>query len=175
MHLRKNRFKGYVNVVWVLREWTCGLQVFAFVFYSFICGWLSKNFVLMVSDCNIGMLPARQLFCLLPWSLYYSHNHLPCFDTLLSFKIVVVVLVDLCLPFVLQLFRRNILLPCFLIFLFCSSSFSVLLYFQFAAHRRNEPLSRPHSWHATKFNESHSEAKTQSTPSAGWQTRYDAR
>ncbi|KAG1940994.1 protein Shroom2 [Pimephales promelas] len=40
--------------------------------------------------------------------------------------------------------------------------------------RRNEPLSRPHSWHATKFNESHSEAKTQSTPSAGWQTRYDA-
>ncbi|KAK7155339.1 hypothetical protein R3I93_010087 [Phoxinus phoxinus] len=40
--------------------------------------------------------------------------------------------------------------------------------------RRNEPLSRPHSWHATKFNESHSEAKTQSTTSPGWQTRYDA-
>ncbi|XP_073707837.1 protein Shroom2-like [Garra rufa] len=40
--------------------------------------------------------------------------------------------------------------------------------------RKNEPMSRPHSWHATKFNESHSEAKTQSTPSPVWQTRYDA-
>ncbi|XP_051563105.1 protein Shroom2-like isoform X2 [Myxocyprinus asiaticus] len=40
--------------------------------------------------------------------------------------------------------------------------------------RRNEPMSRPHSWHATKFNESHSEAKTQSTPSPVWQTSYDA-
>lgn len=40
--------------------------------------------------------------------------------------------------------------------------------------RRNEPMSRPHSWHATKFNETHSEAKTQSTPSPVWQTRYDA-
>uniref|UniRef100_A0A671TE66 Protein Shroom2-like n=1 Tax=Sinocyclocheilus anshuiensis TaxID=1608454 RepID=A0A671TE66_9TELE len=40
--------------------------------------------------------------------------------------------------------------------------------------RRNEPMSRPHSWHATKFNESHSEAKNQSTPSPVWQTRYDA-
>ncbi|XP_016134981.1 protein Shroom2-like isoform X2 [Sinocyclocheilus grahami] len=39
---------------------------------------------------------------------------------------------------------------------------------------RNEPMSRPHSWHATKFNESHSEAKNQSTPSPVWQTRYDA-
>ncbi|XP_043098195.1 protein Shroom2 isoform X3 [Puntigrus tetrazona] len=40
--------------------------------------------------------------------------------------------------------------------------------------RRNEPMSRPHSWHATKFNESHSDAKIQSTPSPVWQTRYDA-
>ncbi|TRY58442.1 hypothetical protein DNTS_002065 [Danionella cerebrum] len=40
--------------------------------------------------------------------------------------------------------------------------------------RRNEPMSRPHSWHATKLNESHSEAKPQSTPSPVWQTRYDA-
>nr|XP_055068466.1 protein Shroom2 isoform X10 [Misgurnus anguillicaudatus] len=40
--------------------------------------------------------------------------------------------------------------------------------------RRNEPMSRPHSWHATKFNENHSEGKTQSTPSPVWQTRYDA-
>ncbi|XP_067315836.1 protein Shroom2 isoform X4 [Pseudorasbora parva] len=40
--------------------------------------------------------------------------------------------------------------------------------------RRNEPMSRPHSWHATKFNETHSEAKTQSTPSPVWQTRNDA-
>lgn len=117
----------------------------------------------------------RQLFCLLPWSLYYSHNHLPCFDTLLSFRIVVVMLGDLCLPFVLQLFTSNILLPCFLIFLFFSTHFSILISFPFAAHRRNEPMSRPHSWHATKFNESHSEAKTQSTPSPVWQTRYDAR
>uniref|UniRef100_A0A8C1D2Z7 Shroom family member 2 n=1 Tax=Cyprinus carpio carpio TaxID=630221 RepID=A0A8C1D2Z7_CYPCA len=39
---------------------------------------------------------------------------------------------------------------------------------------RNEPMSRPHSWHATKFNESHSEAKNQSTPSPVWQTKYDA-
>ncbi|XP_026069458.1 protein Shroom2 isoform X1 [Carassius auratus] len=39
---------------------------------------------------------------------------------------------------------------------------------------RNEPMSRPHSWHATKFNESHSEAKKQSTPSPVWQTRNDA-
>ncbi|XP_049335722.1 protein Shroom2 isoform X2 [Astyanax mexicanus] len=41
--------------------------------------------------------------------------------------------------------------------------------------RRNESMSRPHSWHATKFNESQSEtSKTQSTPSPVWQTRYDA-
>ncbi|KAA0712897.1 Protein Shroom2 [Triplophysa tibetana] len=40
--------------------------------------------------------------------------------------------------------------------------------------RRNEPMSRPHSWHATKCNENHSEVKTQSTPSPVWQTRYDA-
>ncbi|XP_063057007.1 protein Shroom2 isoform X2 [Engraulis encrasicolus] len=41
--------------------------------------------------------------------------------------------------------------------------------------RRNEPVSRPHSWHSTKFNESQSETtKTQSTPSPVWQTRYDA-
>ncbi|XP_045543197.1 protein Shroom2 isoform X2 [Salmo salar] len=41
--------------------------------------------------------------------------------------------------------------------------------------RRNESVSRPHSWHATKFNESQSEtAKTQSPPLPVWQTRYDA-
>ncbi|TMS20216.1 Protein Shroom2 [Larimichthys crocea] len=41
--------------------------------------------------------------------------------------------------------------------------------------RRNEPISRPHSWHSTKFNESQSEtAKTQSPPTPVWQTRYDA-
>ncbi|KAL2089503.1 hypothetical protein ACEWY4_014191 [Coilia grayii] len=41
--------------------------------------------------------------------------------------------------------------------------------------RRNEPVSRPHSWHSTKFNESQSETcKTQSTPSPVWQPRYDA-
>ncbi|XP_061680274.1 protein Shroom2 isoform X2 [Syngnathoides biaculeatus] len=43
--------------------------------------------------------------------------------------------------------------------------------------RRSEPISRPHSWHATKFTEGQSEsAKTQpSPPSAGvWHTSYDA-
>ncbi|KAF7658556.1 hypothetical protein LDENG_00010640 [Lucifuga dentata] len=41
--------------------------------------------------------------------------------------------------------------------------------------RRNEPISRPHSWHATKFNESQSEtAKTQAPPTSVWHTRYDA-
>ncbi|RVE74159.1 hypothetical protein OJAV_G00038460 [Oryzias javanicus] len=41
--------------------------------------------------------------------------------------------------------------------------------------RRNEPVSRPHSWHATKFNESQSESgKTQSPPTAVWHCRYDA-
>ncbi|XP_047014425.1 protein Shroom2 isoform X3 [Ictalurus punctatus] len=41
--------------------------------------------------------------------------------------------------------------------------------------RKNEPMSRPHSWHSTKFNENQSDtAKTQSTPSPVWQTRYDA-
>ncbi|XP_048107574.1 protein Shroom2 isoform X3 [Alosa alosa] len=40
---------------------------------------------------------------------------------------------------------------------------------------RNEPVSRPHSWHSTKFNEGQSEtSKAQSTPSPVWQTRYDA-
>ncbi|GAA6102522.1 protein Shroom2 isoform X1 [Tachysurus ichikawai] len=40
---------------------------------------------------------------------------------------------------------------------------------------KNEPMSRPHSWHSTKFNENQSDtAKTQSTPSPVWQTRYDA-
>ncbi|XP_029356799.1 protein Shroom2 isoform X2 [Echeneis naucrates] len=41
--------------------------------------------------------------------------------------------------------------------------------------RRNEPISRPHSWHSTKFNEGQSEtAKTQSPPTPVWHTRYDA-
>ncbi|XP_042339581.1 protein Shroom2 isoform X2 [Plectropomus leopardus] len=41
--------------------------------------------------------------------------------------------------------------------------------------RRNEPISRPHSWHSTKFNENQSEtAKTQSPPTQVWHTRYDA-
>ncbi|XP_076014495.1 protein Shroom2 isoform X2 [Genypterus blacodes] len=41
--------------------------------------------------------------------------------------------------------------------------------------RRNEPISRPHSWHATKFNENQSEpAKIQSPPTQVWHTRYDA-
>lgn len=41
--------------------------------------------------------------------------------------------------------------------------------------RRNDPISRPHSWHATKFNENQSDAaKTQSPPMPVWQTRYDA-
>uniref|UniRef100_A0A8C5G333 Shroom2 n=1 Tax=Gouania willdenowi TaxID=441366 RepID=A0A8C5G333_GOUWI len=41
--------------------------------------------------------------------------------------------------------------------------------------RRNEPISRPHSWHSTKFNENQSEtAKTQSPPTAVWHARYDA-
>ncbi|KAM4548365.1 protein Shroom2 isoform 2-T2 [Odontesthes bonariensis] len=41
--------------------------------------------------------------------------------------------------------------------------------------RRNEPISRPHSWHSTKFNESQSETgKAQSPPTAVWHTRYDA-
>nr|XP_040039802.1 LOW QUALITY PROTEIN: protein Shroom2 [Gasterosteus aculeatus aculeatus] len=41
--------------------------------------------------------------------------------------------------------------------------------------RRSEPISRPHSWHATKFNESQSQtAKAQSPPTQVWQTRYDA-
>ncbi|XP_072540321.1 protein Shroom2 isoform X2 [Salminus brasiliensis] len=41
--------------------------------------------------------------------------------------------------------------------------------------RKNESMSRPHSWHATKFNENQSETgKTPPTPSAVWQTRYDA-
>uniref|UniRef100_A0AAQ4QIB0 PDZ domain-containing protein n=1 Tax=Gasterosteus aculeatus aculeatus TaxID=481459 RepID=A0AAQ4QIB0_GASAC len=40
---------------------------------------------------------------------------------------------------------------------------------------RSEPISRPHSWHATKFNESQSQtAKAQSPPTQVWQTRYDA-
>ncbi|KAM9383751.1 protein Shroom2 isoform 2-T2 [Pholidichthys leucotaenia] len=41
--------------------------------------------------------------------------------------------------------------------------------------RRNEPISRPHSWHSTKFNESQSvTAKTQSPPATAWHNRYDA-
>ncbi|XP_026869369.2 protein Shroom2 isoform X2 [Electrophorus electricus] len=41
--------------------------------------------------------------------------------------------------------------------------------------RRSEPMSRPHSWHSTKFNENQSDtAKAQHTPSPVWQTRYDA-
>ncbi|XP_035503171.2 protein Shroom2 isoform X3 [Scophthalmus maximus] len=41
--------------------------------------------------------------------------------------------------------------------------------------RRNEPISRPHSWHSTKFNENQSEtAKTQTPPTPVWDTRYDA-
>uniref|UniRef100_W5MKJ6 Shroom family member 2 n=1 Tax=Lepisosteus oculatus TaxID=7918 RepID=W5MKJ6_LEPOC len=40
---------------------------------------------------------------------------------------------------------------------------------------RNEPVSRPHSWHSTKFTENQSEAaKTQLTPTTVWHTRYDA-
>ncbi|XP_028817464.1 protein Shroom2 isoform X2 [Denticeps clupeoides] len=41
--------------------------------------------------------------------------------------------------------------------------------------RRNESVSRPHSWHSTKFTDGQSEvAKAQATPSPVWQTRYDA-
>ncbi|XP_057696742.1 protein Shroom2 isoform X4 [Corythoichthys intestinalis] len=43
--------------------------------------------------------------------------------------------------------------------------------------RRNEPISRPHSWHSTKFNEGQSESakRQQSPPSAVvWHTTYDA-
>ncbi|XP_077390578.1 protein Shroom2 isoform X3 [Festucalex cinctus] len=43
--------------------------------------------------------------------------------------------------------------------------------------RRNEPISRPHSWHSTKFNEGQSEsAKTQPSPPSAvvWHTTYDA-
>ncbi|XP_047230438.1 protein Shroom2 isoform X3 [Girardinichthys multiradiatus] len=41
--------------------------------------------------------------------------------------------------------------------------------------RRNEPISRPHSWHSTKFNESQSETgRRQSPPTAVWHPRYDA-
>ncbi|XP_049578687.1 protein Shroom2 isoform X1 [Syngnathus scovelli] len=43
--------------------------------------------------------------------------------------------------------------------------------------RRNEPISRPHSWHSTKFNEGQSEsAKTQPSPNSAvaWRTTYDA-
>ncbi|XP_023195136.1 protein Shroom2 isoform X3 [Xiphophorus maculatus] len=41
--------------------------------------------------------------------------------------------------------------------------------------RRNEPISRPHSWHSTKFNESQSEAgRRQSPPTTVWHPRYDA-
>ncbi|KAM8874006.1 protein Shroom2 isoform 3-T3 [Spinachia spinachia] len=40
---------------------------------------------------------------------------------------------------------------------------------------RSEPISRPHSWHATKFNESQSQtAKAQSPPTQVWHARYDA-
>ncbi|XP_032427654.1 protein Shroom2 isoform X3 [Xiphophorus hellerii] len=40
--------------------------------------------------------------------------------------------------------------------------------------RRNEPISRPHSWHSTKFNESQSEAgRRQSPPTTVWHPRYD--
>ncbi|XP_037324715.2 protein Shroom2 isoform X2 [Pungitius pungitius] len=41
--------------------------------------------------------------------------------------------------------------------------------------RRSEPISRPHSWHATKFNESQSQtAKAQSPPTQVWHARHDA-
>ncbi|XP_051928952.1 protein Shroom2 isoform X2 [Hippocampus zosterae] len=43
--------------------------------------------------------------------------------------------------------------------------------------RRTEPISRPHSWHSTKFNEGQSEsAKTQSSPpsAVAWHATYDA-
>ncbi|PWA14420.1 hypothetical protein CCH79_00011143 [Gambusia affinis] len=41
--------------------------------------------------------------------------------------------------------------------------------------RRSEPISRPHSWHSTKFNESQSEAgRRQSPPTTVWHPRYDA-
>ncbi|KAF7205023.1 protein Shroom2 isoform X3 [Nothobranchius furzeri] len=41
--------------------------------------------------------------------------------------------------------------------------------------RRNEPISRPHSWHSTKFNESQLEAgRRPSPPTAVWHTTYDA-
>ncbi|XP_014880605.1 protein Shroom2 isoform X1 [Poecilia latipinna] len=40
---------------------------------------------------------------------------------------------------------------------------------------RNEPISRPHSWHSTKFNESQSEAgRRQSPPTTVWHPRYHA-
>lgn len=49
----------------------------------------------------------RLVLCLSAWSLHYFHNHLSCFDTLLSFRIVVVLVGDLCVLFVLQLFTKQ--------------------------------------------------------------------
>lgn len=79
----------------------------------------------------------------------------------------------------------------FAFFLFCSTSLSLPLHLplpppplSLSLHlplplslcRRNEPISRPHSWHSTKFNESQSEAaKTHSPPITVWHNRYDAR
>ncbi|KAK1896438.1 Protein Shroom2 [Dissostichus eleginoides] len=41
--------------------------------------------------------------------------------------------------------------------------------------RRNQPISRPHSWHSTKFNENQSEtAKPQAPPTQVWHTINDA-
>ncbi|KAI4796802.1 hypothetical protein KUCAC02_026748 [Chaenocephalus aceratus] len=41
--------------------------------------------------------------------------------------------------------------------------------------RRNQPISRPHSWHSTKFNENQSEtAKPQAPPTQVWHTIHDA-
>lgn len=68
------------------------------------------------------------------------------------------------------------------LFYFFPSSVLPLFLFPFLpfllsqSSRRNEPVSRPHSWHSTKFNEGQLEtSKAQSTPSPVWQTRYDAR
>ncbi len=90
-----------------------------------LCGWRLKTLCWWWMTATSACSHATSV----SWHDHYFHNPLSCFDTSLSFRIVVVLLGDPCLPFVLQLFTKQHFIALFSN-LSCSTSFSILLSFR---------------------------------------------
>ncbi len=92
-----------------------------------LCGWRLKTLCWWWMTATSACSHATSV----SWHDHYFHNPLSCFDTSLSFRIVVVLLGDPCLPFVLQLFTKQHFIALFSnLSSSCSTSFSILLSFR---------------------------------------------